>query len=142
MKRQIELYVREGNENTGEYARVDLFDFEDINYTTRVTDIRQIAKVLTDFTHSFTVPASKNNNLIFKHYNNFAILDGFDARYKRDAIIKINGVDFRRGQVSLSKTNSQKGNLYSYSLTFYGKVVSLKQLFGNDELESFTKTNR
>lgn len=136
MKRQIELYVREGNGNTGDYARVDLFDFEDINYTTRISDIRNIAKVLTDFTHSFTIPASKNNNLIFKHYNKFDILNGFDGRYKRDAIIKINGVDFRRGQISLNKTNSKKGNLYSYSLTFYGKVVSLNQLFGNDELES------
>ena len=136
MKRQIELYVREGNGNTGDYARVDLFDFEDINYTTRVSDIRNIAKVLTDFTHSFTIPASKNNNLIFKHYENFTIINGFDGRYKRDAIIKINGVDYRRGQISLNKTNSQKGSLYSYSLTFYGKVVSLNQLFGNDELES------
>jgi len=136
MRRQIELYVREGNNNTGDYARVDLFDFEDINYTTRVADIRDIGKVLTDFTHSFTVPASKSNNLIFKHYQNFDILDGFDARYKRDAIIKINGIDYRKGQVSLNKTNSQKGNLYSYSLTFYGKTVSLNQLFGEDELQS------
>lgn len=136
MKRQIELYVREGNGNTGDYTRVDLFDFENINYTTRIADIRKIAKVLTDFTHSFTIPASKNNNLLFKHYNKFDILNGFDARYKRDAIIKINGVDFRRGQISLNSTNSQKGSLYSYTLTFYGKVVSLNQLFGQDELES------
>lgn len=135
MKRNVELYVRQGD-NDGDFARIDLFDFEDINYTTRVADIREIAKVLTDFTHSFTVPASKANNLVFKHYDNFTILDGFDARYKRDAIIKVNGVDYRRGQISLNKTNSQKGSLYSYSLTFYGKVVSLKQLFGDDELES------
>lgn len=135
MRRTIELYVRTGQDNTGPFQRIDLFDFEDINYTTRVADIRSIGKVLTDFTHSFTVPASKANNNVFKHYNNFDIVDGFDARYKRDAIIKINGVDYRKGQISLNKTNSQKGNLYSYSLTFYGKTVSLNQLFGEDELE-------
>ena len=136
MRRTIELYVRTGQDNTGNFQRIDLFDFEDINYTTRVADIRSIGKVLTDFTHSFTVPASRANNNVFKHYNNFDIVDGFDARYKRDAIIKINGVDYRKGQISLNKTNSQKGNLYSYSLTFYGKTVSLNQLFGEDELEN------
>ncbi len=136
MRRTIELYVRTGQDNTGNFQRIDLFDFEDINYTTRVADIRSIGKVLTDFTHSFTVPASRSNNNVFKHYNNFDIVDGFDGRYKRDAIIKINGVDYRKGQISLNKTNSQKGNLYSYSLTFYGKTVSLNQLFGEDELDA------
>ena len=32
MKRQVELYISTGVE--GQYTRADMFDFEDINYTT------------------------------------------------------------------------------------------------------------
>ncbi len=134
MRKQVELYIDNGDG----YSRVDLFDFEDINYVSRIQDVKDIAKVLTDYSHTFTVPASSPNNKLFKHYYNYAIIGGFDARYKRDAIIKINGVDFREGQVSLQKANMKSNKAYSYSLTFYGKTVSLKQLFGKDELEVLT----
>lgn len=134
MRKQVELYIDNGDG----YSRVDLFDFEDINYVSRIQDVKDIAKVLTDYSHTFTVPASGSNNKLFKHYYNYAIISGFDARYKRDAIIKINGVDFREGQVSLQKANLKSNKAYSYSLTFYGKTVSLKQLFGKDELDVLT----
>lgn len=134
MKKQVELYIDNGDG----YARMDMFDFESISYTTRIQDIKDIAKVLTDYSHPFTVPASSSNNKVFKHYYKYDILNGFDARYKRDAIIKINGIDFRKGQISLQKANLKNNEVYSYSIVFYGETVSLKQLFGKDELEVLT----
>jgi len=134
MKKQVELYIDNGDG----YSKMDMFDFESISYTTRIQDIKDIAKVLTDYSHPFTVPASSANNKIFKHYYKYDIINGFDARYKRDAIIKINGIDFRKGQISLQKANLKRNEVYSYSLVFYGETVSLKQLFGKDELEVLT----
>ena len=134
MKKQVELYIDNGNG----LSRVDMFDFEEIKYVTRIQDVKDIAKVLTDYSHTFTVPSSSANNKIFKHYYKYDITGGFDARYKRDALIKLNGVDFRKGQVSLSKANLKNGGAYSYSIVFYGKTVSLKQLFGKDELDVLT----
>ena len=39
-----------------------------------IQDIRNISKVFTDFTRTFNVPASKNNNKIFKHFHRFNIV--------------------------------------------------------------------
>ena len=123
------------------YTRADMFDFEDINYTTRIKDIRDIAKVLTDYSHSFTLPASGTNNKLFGHFDRFEVTGGFDARFKRDALIKINGIDFRKGSISLGSANLQKGQVYSYTVNFFGETVSLKQLIGDDTLESITGNN-
>ena len=138
MKRQVELYISTGD--SGQYTRADMFDFEDINYTTRIKDIRDIAKVLTDYSHSFTLPASSVNNKLFGHFDRFEVTGTFDARFKRDAIIKINGIDFRKGSISLNKANLKKGVTYSYSVNFFGETVSLKQLIGDDKLEALTGT--
>ena len=60
----VDLYVKPYSEN--EYKRVELFDFEEVNLTSKIKEIRDIRKVFTDFSQSFTLPASKKNNKIFK----------------------------------------------------------------------------
>ena len=71
---QLQLYI-EGQE-------VEMFKDESFTLTQSIQDIRDISKIFTDFTKTFNVPASKNNNKIFKHFYNFNIL-GFDARKKK-----------------------------------------------------------
>ena len=56
---QLQLYI-EGQE-------VEMFKDESITLTQNITDVKRIDAVLTDYSRSFTVPASKNNNKIFKH---------------------------------------------------------------------------
>ena len=48
--------------------KVDLFDDEDITVNSSVAMISDITKNSTDYTKSFTVPASESNNKLFKHY--------------------------------------------------------------------------
>ena len=129
----VDLYIKPYSEN--EYKRVELFDFEEINLTSKIKEIRDIRKVFTDFSQEFTIPASKNNNRIFKHYNNWEVDNGFDSRVKSDAIIKINGIDYKEGKVTLSGSDMKNDNLYSYRVVFYGKTVNLKDLMGDDKLE-------
>ena len=134
--RNVELWIGTGTD----LKRADLFDFEDINYTTRIKDIRDIAKVLTDYSQTFTLPASRNNNQIFSHFYRADVIGSYDARFKVDAIIKLNGVDFRKGKLSLQKTSIQRGEVYSYSVTFFGETVSLKQLIGDDKISALQGT--
>jgi len=129
----VDLYVKPYSEN--EYKRVELFDFEEVNLTSKIKEIRDIRKVFTDFSQEFTIPASKKNNRIFKHYNNWEVDNGFDARVKSDAIIKINGIDYKEGKVTLSGSDMRNDSLYSYRVIFYGKTVNLKDLMGDDKLE-------
>lgn len=137
MDRNIELYIKAGidtDTTTFPYERLELFDFEDVNLTEKIADIKDISKVFTTFSREFTVPSSKNNNKVFKHYYNFQIQNSFDARFKVDAVIKIDGVDYKKGKVSLMGVTMRDNSPINYKIVFYGETVSLKDIIGDDEL--------
>jgi hypothetical protein len=142
MRRQVELYISDREINPQNlleipyYQRMDLFEEESINITMTIKDAKDIAKLFTDYSQQFNLPASRNNNKIFKHYYNFDIDNGFDARVKRDALIKINGEDYRIGFISLNDVSMKKQQPFSYKVVFYGKTINMKRLFGDDELSS------
>ena len=136
MRREVEIYINTaGFGETVTYKRLDIFSEESINITNSIQDIRDIAKVFTDFTQQFSLPASSPNNLIFKHYYNFDIDGGYDARVKREALIKINGEDYKKGFLSLNSVSMKNGVAFAYKAVFYGKTVNLNLLFGDDELD-------
>jgi len=78
--RRLQLYI--GTE------RVDLFKDETVSLTQTIKNVKDLKKVFTEFTQTFSVPASSVNNKIFKHYYNFDISGGFDARKKQTARIE------------------------------------------------------
>ena len=100
-------------------TRLDLFSDESINVTQSIQNIKDISKIFTDFSRSFTVPASKTNNKIFKHYNNKNIVGGFDARKKVEARLEINNKPFRKGKIKLDGVNLKEGVTASYKITFF-----------------------
>ncbi len=117
------------------FQQVDLFKDETISVTSKIQDIRDISKVFTDFSQSFTLPASKKNNKIFKHFYNYFISEGaFDARKKVEAVLEINYIPFRRGKIFLNGVKMKNNKAYSYNVTFFGNTVTLSDLFGDDEL--------
>ncbi len=136
MRREVEIYINTaGFGETVTYKRLDIFSEESINITNSIQDIRDIAKVFTDYSQQFSLPASSPNNLIFKHYYNFDIIGGYDARVKREALIKINGEDYKKGFLSLNSVSMKNGVAFAYKAVFYGKTVNLNLLFGDDELD-------
>ena len=94
---QVQLFIKEKSV----YQRIELFKDETISLTQSIQNVKDIAKVFTDFTKTFTVPATKDTNKLFKHYYNFDITGGFDARVKTVGLIKLNGVDFKKGKIKL-----------------------------------------
>lgn len=136
----VELREVTDSYSTYENVKVDMFDFEDINITDKIKDIRDISKVFTGFSQQFTVPASKTNNNLFSHFYNADVVSGFDQRIKHKAFIKIGGADYKEGRISLTGSSVQNGRPYSYSIVFYGKTVELKDLIGDDELKDLTGT--
>ncbi len=128
MIRTIQLYI--GND------RVDLFKDENISITDSIKNAKDISKVFTTFSQQFTVPASKTNNRIFKHYYNFDIDSpyDFDAREKKVGRIELNHLPFKDGRIKLDGVNLRDNKPYSYRITFYGSVVDLKDLIGEDKL--------
>ena len=137
---KVNLYIKpvtivNGNQVQGDFQQVDFFEDETISVTSKIQDIRDISKVFTDFSQSFTLPASKSNNKIFKHFDNYFISDGaFDARKKVDAVLEINYIPFRRGKVFLNGVKMKNNKVHSYNVTFFGNTVTISDLFGDDEI--------
>lgn len=113
---------------------LDLFDDENIELNSSVANVEDISKVNTDYTKTFTVPASDNNNAIFRHYYNADIDNTFDARTKKDARIEIDGYPFRTGKMRLEKVIVSKGRASSYTINFWGNLVNFKTLIKDDLL--------
>ena len=131
--KNLELYIEDGN---GNKDRIDLFDYEAVNLNQKIKDIRDISKIFTDYSQSFKVPASSNNNRIFKHYYNYNIQDGFDARFKKDGLIQIGGADFRFGKIRLEDVDMRNNKPYAYKIVFFGSSVALAEILGDAELSN------
>lgn len=114
--------------------QLDLFKDENISVTSSVLDIQDINKNTTDYSNSFTVPASDNNNKIFKHYYNANIDNTFDARLSVSGRIEIGGLPFRTGKILLQKVSVKSNVASSYTINFWGNLVSLKDVLGDDKL--------
>jgi len=121
--------------------RVDMFKDESVSITQSIQNVKDIAKVFTEFTKTFALPASKTNNKIFKHYYNFDITGGFDARTKKDATLELNNLPFKKGKIKLEGVDLQNRRPKSYRITFFGNTVTLKDLLGEDKLNSLTSLN-
>jgi len=128
---KIVLYIKDGD---GVYRRVDMFDDETITLTSKIQDVRDIGKVFTDFSETFTVPASRENNKIFQHWYKHEIDNGFDARTRKDAIMEMDFSPFKRGKISLENVKLRDNKPFSYTVIFYGNLINLKDLLGDDEL--------
>ncbi len=128
---KIVLYIKN---NDDVYKRVDMFNDETISLTSKIQDVRDIQKVFTDFSQTFTLPASKTNNKLFQHWYNYNIDNGFDARSRKDAVMELDFSPFRRGKISLNNVKMKDNKPFSYEVIFYGNTINLKDLLGDDEL--------
>ena len=129
----IELYI--------EGQRLDLFGDESVSLTQTIKNAKDVSKVFTAFTQTFNVPASKTNNKIFKHYYNFDINNGFDARTKKAGTIELNSYPFKEGKIKLEGVTLKENVAYAYKLTFFGNTVDLKDLLGEDKLNQLVSLN-
>ena len=162
---QVDIYI-------GDY-RLDLFQDEEISINLSVQNIQDLSKIFTDFTQTFTIPASGINNEIFKHYyrtdvdasrittsstTNYpiwndwlgvwetqlqtwgggssatSVANNYDFRLRVAARIEINSIPFRTGVIEMESVLLKGTEPYSYAISFYGDLVSLSDLFGEDYL--------
>ena len=123
---KVDIYVNN--------VRLDIFQDEEISINLSVQNVQDISKVFTDFTQGFTVPASATNNAVFSYYYRNDIVGAFDGRLRAEARIEINSLPFRTGVVELENVQLKGTEPYAYTMTFYGDVVTLVDLFGEDYL--------
>ena len=107
-----------------------------LSFTQTIKNVKDLKKVFTEFTQTFSVPASSVNNKIFKHYYNFDISGGFDARKKQAARIELNDLPFKDGKIALQGVELKNNLAHTYKITFFGNTVDLKDILGDSELAS------
>ena len=135
---ELILYIKPkvvaANQTTQKFERVDLMEAELITLTQVIQDVKEIDKIFTDFSRTFNLPASKVNNRIFKHWYNDDVI-GFDNHIMSDAIIELNHLPFKIGQIKLESVVMKNNKPSIYKVTFFGNTVSLNNLVGEDQLE-------
>jgi len=115
-----------------DYQRLDLFDDEQVTLTQTIQDVKDIEKIFTDFSKSFSLPASSKNNLLFRHYYRTDIVEDlvsdaiFNANTKLRAIIELNYKRFKSGYIVLNGVKLKNNQPESYNITFFGETVTLK----------------
>lgn len=121
-------------------SKVELFKDENVTLNSSVQNINDLSKVFTDYTQSFTIPASQVNNKLFEHWYNADITGGFDASVRAAATLELNYMPFKSGVIQLESATLKNGEVYSYKITFFSDVVKLSDLFGNDYMSELTLT--
>lgn len=130
--RRVDIYV--------ENQRLELFDNEEIIVDSSVQNISDISSVFTDISQSFTIPCSAINNGIFEHFYNNDFDGTVDHNERRTSRIEIDGIPYRTGKISIEKSQKKNGQAESYSVTFYGDVVTFKDLVGDAKLRDLDYT--
>jgi len=122
-----------------------MFKDESVTITQSIKNVKDIDKIFTSFSKTFSLPASKINNKIFKHYYNFDIVGGFDARIRKPSNIELNSLPFTEGLIKLEGVDLKNNKPHTYKITFFGNTVTLKDTLGDDKLSglsSLTNLNK
>ena len=117
-----------------DFVRLDMFSDESVTITDTIKNTKDISKVFTPFSQQFNVPASKHNSKLFRHYEDNDVVNSFDARFRVDALIKLNGTDYKKGKLRLNSVTMKNNKAHAYKLVFFGETIELKDILGEDDL--------
>lgn len=120
---------------------LDMFSDEGISIKSVVKDMNDPKKLFTDFSRSFTLPASKRNNKVFKHYYNIDIKNGIDSRELLPAKILMNNSVYKTGNIRVDSVRVRGGLAIQYKVTFIGKLSELSRQIGKDKINELDFTS-
>ena len=135
--RKVDIYINTTGTN---YSKIELFNDEQININSSIQNIQDLSKVYTDFTQSFTIPATTINNDIFTFFYQSDLDSLINHNKRRNAFIEIGTIPFRSGKIQLEKANVSNNKVENYTITFYGDLMSLKDKFGDFTLQDLDLT--
>lgn len=113
---------------------LDLFKDEQVEITKRAKQVQEITVSDSEFSKSFTVPASAKNNAVFNYYANIDVDSTINPHKAIPAYWTIFLNTRYTGVLEVKGCVYKDGAPYSYSLVFYGRVKNLSTTFGEDRL--------
>ena len=105
----------------GVIGTLDITDSQDfpLALTYLISDGRDLESRFGDFSKSFDLPATKNNNTLFRNIYNEKIVDDRDMTGLKDCRILVDSIDFFKGKIQI-KGSKQSSKPLSYSCTIFG----------------------
>jgi len=138
MVSKVELLV---TDQSGEKHYIDLEDSNvGINMNYSIDDVRNIEKKNGNFSKTFTVPGTKNNNEIFGHlFDIKTTFDKYDPNLRVDAVLLQDSSPLIEGYLqlkSVKKLNNTdlEGNLIQYNIILFDSSIDFFQQLGDKEL--------
>ena len=120
---------------------LDVHGNESIQINSKMKDFKDISKVFTDVSTSFSLPASKRNNKVFQHYWNYTIQNVFvlnrnqiDYRLKQRCSLEVDGVPYKEGLLKLNSITMLNNKPQDYNCTWIGHTATFADRFGDDTL--------
>lgn len=117
-----------------EGKQLELFKDEQIEINSTVQNIADISKTFSDFSQSFTVPASNINNDIFQHYYNTDVDGNFNPNIRVLGYIELGSMPYKYGLIQLEDVKLKNQKPYAYTIRFFSATLNLSDLFKEDEL--------
>lgn len=126
---EVILYV---NAYSQGFTPLDLFENESLPYTERFSDIAEF-KSLGSFTKSFRIPATPNNDAVFKGWFN-PNAEGGAFYQKVPARIEIDTIPYRSGHIQLNQAILNGEVIHEYEITFFAEAPDLIRSIGDKKV--------
>lgn len=131
-KIEILLYGTSGSTAVGV---LDLFGDEPITLQMSVADVKDIKQRKSTFSQSFTVPGTKNNNVLFNSIYNIGVDSQFDPRKKTAASILVDGIPvLQNGNLQLTGINVDDNKNIIYEVSIFDQSEDFISLVGDTEI--------
>jgi hypothetical protein len=133
--REVGLFIKVGDA----YRRLQLFNDENIEFNSSLQNVQDISKVFSDFTQGFSIPAEYNDSII-NYFEESSINQIYDYQVSFDSYIEIDTILFAQGKLNIDKAQIKDGKPYAYNIQFFGKLIQLKDRFGELKLSDLDLT--
>jgi hypothetical protein len=134
--REVGLFIKVNDA----YKRLELFNDENIDFSSSIQNVQDISKVFSDFTQGFTIPATPYNASILNWFEESSISQIFDYQQSFESYIEIDTIPFTKGKLKVDKGQLKDGKPYCYNVQFFGHLTSLKDTFGELKLSDLDLT--
>lgn len=113
------------------YVYLDLYKNEPVFLSLSFAELQDITRKNSNFSKQFSLPGSKNNNLIFNFFYDLnAVPTTFNPNNKFESELLWDGYEIMRGYIRLNSVAIANGEII-YSVTFYNQVGDLMANIGD-----------
>ena len=118
--------------NEAEY--LDLYENESLELTVEAKDLSDPVKIIGDISKELTVPATKKNNNIFKHYHRGDVVGQIDARKFIQCTLIMANQPNKTGRISIESVSVKSGIPFEYKLRYYSDLAEMIKKLGEDKM--------